>query len=462
MAQPPATQMAATQMAATQMAPTPATQLETPDGHSDSRPEDYTPEDPDPGPKRRKRSSVSFAPDPLNATTFNGDRAPDLDGTILYALLGFTKTTTKEALPEVWLDWFEQKKEHRRLWLNGYRSELQKRNYVAFDQGFDYPPFLAQDLSSMQLTTSTHDLQWWRGIVGAQLKRDQSELQHLHHLNENEEHFRGALQVNDAGASARRGKAPPRITTWHELTSFLSRLKLFTDDWVPSSYLHLHTNQLLTHLQQRSHLFSNNTDWICAKACQIVWHLKQLEQLEFGQPLRDLHFLNPDEDPPFFCLGANDLPPVHALLQPNLNYDLGMPATLRPTQTPAPVPAPPAPSSGPAPTPRPAANPSNTDGRPQPTRQTNPSFATPLKAFWADAAEPVRRANLSVLLTNASSTNADVIQALHLPAGRHCLHFHVKGSCGHTRCRNTHSPIQITDENANRVVAILRRGATAL
>ena len=345
-------------------------------------------------------------------------------------------------------------------------AELREIDPEAFDPGFAYPTFLTQDLATLQLTTDPHTSHWWRGIVGAHLKRERSDIQHLVDLTDNEEQFRGSLMITDSAAAERRGKAPPRITTWHELIHFLKRLEVFTGEWFPRNYLHARTKALRAILHQQAHIYSGNAEWIHSKASQIVWYLKKLEMMEFRTALRYSDFGRADEHPPFFELGQDDLAGIQQLLSPAFHYDHELPDGLKPrpapARPPAPTPAPRAPSGPPAGPPphRPRGNGERDRHRPQPITKAN--FSPPLQQFWDGASEAVKRASLKVILAKANTSNTDVLRSLGLQ-GRHCLHLQIKGVCSHPACRNPHDVnAAVASANAARVAEILQRGAAAL
>ena len=437
------------------------------------------------GTKRRKTSHkarhahfITDATDPLNHETAPSDSDDDdsaqsksktkpvLRGTTLFAILGYTRSLSKKNIPPIWLQWFKQRKEQQRTWIQWYRGQLRQRDPSAFDEGFDYPTFLTQDLAALQLTTDRQSLQWWRGVVGAQLRRSRTDIQRLQALQENEERFTN-LAVTDATANERRGKAPPLIEDWHELVSFLRRVTLFTEDWVPHSYLHKHAHQLYQHLQSQSFVYKAEHGWVQRRAGQIIWYLKQIEMKEFGQPLGESDF-RPDEEPPFFTLAADvDLPNFHQLLNSNYTF-MDIPSSLL-----APVPAPTQPRDSndhrrSAPSMQPNTHDSRRvdtnrpSGKSKPKPQAKDPFPRALQTFWRAASDDLKRAPLSKLLQGGGSSTTDIITTLGL-TGRHCCHLQVKGKCTHPKCHNLHdTSALVKDAAADKVVTILQKGAASM
>ncbi len=393
-----------------------------------------------------------------------------LNDTNLHALMGYTRATTPQQIPQIWQELLLQPKTDRANWFCVHVTgplAKQELNREAFSK-FEYLPQLVNTLADLSFVHSTRNAVYWDTMVGHQLRRSKDEVRGYNNLLSAQTAQNVTLTVRPDQVHKLHSSEPPPITQITELQHFLKRVIAFTGLFFPQSttggLARAYHDAILSHTTQ----LSSDPTWMSNKPKEIIFQLVESERREFQHHLTAQDFAD-GMDPPFLtrydidhiassCLSAT--PSVAANL---------MPPGLRPSVTQLPLPVPQAPLPV-------GASPSTQTGRgrgqhanrgaarqqqPQQNQETgprtHPSHPRALADFWNSV--PPNRASQGIKpwLQAAHSSPAACLGLLGL-ANSDCALFHIRGHCNNSRCLRRHTPKTLPTAGVDTVAGLLRQG----
>jgi len=219
------------------------------------------------------------------------------------------------------------------------------------------------------------------------------------------------------------------------------------------------------YLSDNAQNFSEDRLWMLNKPPEVIWYLRKFEVYEFNNTLlTEMHFLNPDEDPPFFK-AENYMVPLSFLCGPQPMYtDAEMPTTLRARiYTAADLQAPPSNNTGGG-----GGGGNGGGGKDKGNdkgnnkdkkRRINPNYSPIFRDFFQGLPEDKKRERLSSWFKAQNTTTNKQLRLMGVDDSK-CGTCIYKEICRFPGCKKDHSGFpKIPDDKAQACVEVMKKGA---
>ena len=161
--------------------------------------------------------------------------------------------------------------------------ELQQATPEAFSK-FNYATQFIDALCDVNLTTLDGTGAWWEGFIGAQMQRNEHEIQAHNQLLATRHHPDVNLQLTTHTVAKLSLKAPPPPKTCQDLSHILQCGIACTKIFFPKAQVTRTLTDIFDQLiNQGAYQIDNSNAWCNYKPREIIYELLQLEQAEFPQ-----------------------------------------------------------------------------------------------------------------------------------------------------------------------------------